>query len=113
MTSMHSIASALNVQVTTPDDRTNVLRASFVQALTTAGIPLQKCDDLRQFFQEHCHVQLTDSSNLRKCVLVLRDLQKLEMHAAKKYPIFILHDGTNRFCEFYAKAVVARWADDK
>lgn len=112
MASMQSIASALNVQVMSPDDRTNVFRARFVEALTTAGIALNKCDDLRPFMQEHCHVQLMDSSNLRKFVPVLRDSQKQEIRdAAKKYPIFVTHDGTNRFSEFYA--IVARWVDDQ
>jgi hypothetical protein len=106
-----SIKNVFKVDTMTPDDETNIFRARCVEAVVGAGIPLQKVDLLRDFLQFYCHHPLSDSANLRKFVPTLRSIQRDEIKAAiRLYPIFLVHDGTNRFSEFYA--IVVRWVDD-
>lgn len=111
MEGVQSIKSAFKIEAMTPDDSTNVFRARCVEAFVGAGIPLQKVDACRDFLQFYCKHQLTASSHLRNFVPTLREVQRKEIKdAAAKYPLFIVHDGTNRFSEFYA--IVVRWVDD-
>jgi hypothetical protein len=106
-----SMKDVFKVESSTPEDETNIFRARCVEAFVGAGIPLQKVDLCRDFLQFYCHRQLSDSANLRKFVPILRKIQRDEIKAAiRLYPIFIIHDGTNRFSEFYA--IVVRWVDD-
>jgi len=111
MEGVQTIKSAFKIETMTPDDSTNVFRARCVEAFVGAGIPLQKVDACRDFLQFYCQHQLTASSHLRNFVPTLREVQRKEIKdAATKYPLFIVHDGTNRFSEFYA--MVVRWVDD-
>lgn len=106
-----SMKDVFKVENSTPEDETNIFRARCVETFVGAGIPLQKVDLCRNFLQFYCHRQLSDSANLRKFVPILRKMQRDEIKAAIcLYPIFIIHDGTNRFSEFYA--IVVRWVDD-
>ena len=107
-----SVKSAFKVATATPGDKTNIFRARLVETFVGAGIPIQKIDDCRPFLEHYCNERLTDSAHLRKLVPTLRDAQRQEIKdALRLYPIFLVHDGTNRFSEFYA--VVVRWVCDR
>jgi hypothetical protein len=111
MLGVQTVKSAFKIETMTPDDACNVFRARCVETFVGAGIPLQKIDACRDFLQYYCQHQLTASSHLRLFVPTLRDAQREEIKKAlAMYPIFIVHDGTNRFSEFYA--IVVRWVDD-
>jgi len=92
----------------TPDDSTNVFRARCVEAFVGGNIPCRKLT-LAEISSIRIGHQLTSSSHLRKSfVPTLREVQRKEIKdAAAKYPLFVVHDGTNRFSEFYA--IVVRW----
>ncbi len=98
------------LQRKTVSDATNVFRGNCVAAFLSAGIPLNKIEVLRPFLEHHCNAKLDDVSNLRKVYLpVLRQAMRKEVNdaIAGGCKVCLIHDGTNRFSEFYS--VIIRW----
>ncbi len=91
-------------------DKTNNFRASCVSAFMSAGISLNKIELMRPFLEHYCGATLDDVSNLRKVYLpLLRTAIRQEVKDAVRNgcKVCVVHDGTNRFSEFYS--VVFRW----
>ena len=91
-------------------DEESIFRAATVSAFLAAGISLNKITALRPYLEHFCNAQLDDQSNLRKiCLPRLRKVRIQEIISAVRAgaQICLIHDGTNRFSEFYC--VVARW----
>ena len=94
----------------TLNDATNVFRGNCVAAFLSAGIGLHKIEALRPFLEHHCNAKLDDVSNLRKIYLpILRQAMRKEVSdaIASGCKVCLIHDGTNRFSEFYS--VILRW----
>jgi hypothetical protein len=95
----------------TLSDDQNVFRMATVSAFLSAGICLNKIGALRPFLEQYCNAKLDDVSNLKKVYLPkLQKARRMEIQAAVRSgaQLCIIHDGTNRFSEFYC--VVARWS---
>ena len=98
-----------NAPRTLSDDE-NIFRAATVSAFLSAGIPMHKLTALRPYLEHFCNAKLDDQSNLKKIFLPrLRKARLDEVVRAVRAgaQICIVHDGTNRFSEFYC--IVVRW----
>jgi hypothetical protein len=98
-------------QVRTLADQTNIFRASTVHAFLAAGLSLHKIEPLREYLEHYAHETLDDVSNLKQIYLppmrrAIIDEVKAAITAGCK--VCLVHDGTNRFSEFYS--IVLRWS---
>jgi hypothetical protein len=108
----NEIYGALGVSLhhKTLSDNTNNFRASCVAAFMSAGIPLNKIEALRPFLEHYCGAKLDDVSNLKKVYLPMLQsviCNEIKDAIASGCKVCAIHDGTNRFSEFYS--VVLRW----